>query len=106
MDFGGLEVDFQRADRRYAELKQLCNAGDITSEEFNALLLEESMGRDAQGRWWVKSRETGEWHYYDGSTWKKGNPQDHRPVMPGSQQEDDTQAGPVVGTKPRQTEPE
>ena len=105
MAFGGLDVDFQGADRRYAELKRLYDTGDITSEEFCTLLLKESMGRDAQGRWWVKSRETGEWHYHDGSTWTKGNPPDYQPVASGSQQEC-TQGPPMVRTKPRQADPE
>ena len=103
--FGGLDVDFQGADRRYAELKRLYDTGHITSEGFCTLVLKESMGRDAQGRWWVKSCETGEWHYHEGSTWKKGNPPDYQPVGSGSQQEW-TQGPPGVRTKPRKAEPE
>jgi len=38
------------------------------------------MVQDAEGRWWAKHRETGAWHYYDGSTWVRGTP-------PGYQEE-------------------
>jgi hypothetical protein len=30
--------------------------------------------QDDEGRWWVKSRNTGEWHYHDGSAWVEGTP--------------------------------
>jgi hypothetical protein len=32
------------------------------------------MVQDAEGRWWAKHRETGEWHYYDGNAWVRGTP--------------------------------
>jgi hypothetical protein len=38
------------------------------------------MVQDAEGRWWAKHRESGAWHYYDGSTWVRGTP-------PGYQEE-------------------
>ncbi len=30
--------------------------------------------QDEEGRWWVKSPDTGEWHYQDGSAWVEGTP--------------------------------
>ncbi len=48
------------------------------------------MVQDAQGRWWAKHRETGEWHYYDGNAWVPATPpgyetetvQEQPPVQP------------------------
>jgi hypothetical protein len=57
-------VEFQEANRRYANLRQRYENGSLSAEEFDALL-EEMMVEDGEGRWWAKSRETGEWHYYD-----------------------------------------
>jgi hypothetical protein len=73
MDFGVPKPDFAEADRRYAELERLHEDGDITKEEFDEQL-QRSMVQDENGRWWAKSRETGEWHYHDGSAWIPGTP--------------------------------
>src|SRR5918912_3989599 len=72
MDFRGREEKFREADRRYAELKRQLDARSISEEEFEAerqrlMVLNE-------GHWWAKSRETGEWHYHDGSAWVRGTP--------------------------------
>jgi hypothetical protein len=32
------------------------------------------MVQDDEHRWWAKSRETGDWYYYDGSDWARGTP--------------------------------
>jgi hypothetical protein len=37
------------------------------------------MVQDQEGRWWAKSRETGEWDYNSGSTWITGAPWRYRP---------------------------
>jgi hypothetical protein len=73
MDFEERNPDFEEADRRYAELKRLFEAGDITEKEFDEQL-QRSMVQDQRDRWWAKSRETGEWHYHDGSAWILSTP--------------------------------
>jgi len=79
MDFREREVDFQEADRRYAELTRQRDAGSISDEEFDAQR-QRLMMRDDEGRWWAKLGESGEWHYRDDKTWTRGTP-------PGYQEE-------------------
>jgi hypothetical protein len=73
MDFREQEPDFNEVDRRYAELKRLFEAGNITEEEFDEQL-KRSTVQDERGRWWSKARKTGEWHYHNGSAWIPGSP--------------------------------
>jgi hypothetical protein len=81
MDFRGREVDFQEADRRYAELEQQRDAGSIGDEEFDEQR-QRLMVRDKEGRWWAKLGESGEWHYRDGGTWVRGTPPGYRQATP------------------------
>ena len=80
MDFKGHELDFQEADRRYAELKRQLDAGVISTEEFDAQR-RQLMVQDVEGRWWAKSRKTGEWNYHDGSAWVRGTPSGYQPPL-------------------------
>jgi hypothetical protein len=73
-------MDFREADRRYTELKQQYDNGNLSDEEFRTQL-EESAVQDAEGRWWVKHRDTGAWYYQDGDTWVPGTP--YREPGPG-----------------------
>ena len=73
------EIDFREADRRYAEAKRQLDAGSISEEEFDAQRLRLRV-RDDEGRWWAKSRKSGEWNYYDGSAWVRGTPPGYRPT--------------------------
>jgi hypothetical protein len=82
MDFRGPERSFEEADRRYAELKRLHEAGEITEEEFDEQL-KRSMVQDEGGRWWSKSRKSGEWHYNDGNAWVPGTPPDRQQSISG-----------------------
>ena len=66
-------MDFREADRRYASLRQQYDSGNLSDEQFRAQL-EQLMVQDSEGRWWSKHRETGAWHYYDGSNWVRGTP--------------------------------
>jgi hypothetical protein len=75
-------VDFREVDRVYAELKQRQESGDLTQERFDEEL-KQLMVQDEEGRWWVKSRRTGEWHYYDGNTWIKDTPPGYEPLQGG-----------------------
>jgi hypothetical protein len=78
VDFRRREVDFQEADRRYAELARQRDAGSISDEEFDAQR-QQLMVQDDEGRWWAKSRETGDWHYHDGEGWVRSTPPGYQP---------------------------
>jgi len=77
MDFRKREVDFQEADRRYAELARQRDAGTISDEEFDAKR-QQLMVQDSEGRWWAKLGEPEEWYYRDGSAWVPGTPPGYR----------------------------
>ena len=79
MDFRERELNFQEADRRYAELAQRREAGSISNEEFDAQR-QQLMVRDNEGRWWAKLGESGEWHYRDGGRWVQGAPPAYKEV--------------------------
>src|SRR5215212_6239178 len=66
-------MDFREADRRYTDLKQQYDNGDLSDDEYRTQL-EQIAVQDAEGRWWVKHRETGAWYYQDGDTWVQGTP--------------------------------
>jgi hypothetical protein len=78
MDFREREVDFQEADRRYAELKRQLDTGTISTEEFDAQR-RRLMVQDEEGRWWAKTRNTGAWYYHDGNGWTRGIPPGYGP---------------------------
>ena len=64
---------FEEVERKYAYLKEQNSAGNLTDKEF-AKQLERLMFQDQKGRWWSKSRKSGEWHFFDGKKWVKGTP--------------------------------
>lgn len=68
-------MEFQEADRRYADLRQRYDNGSLSAEEFDARL-EQIMIQGTGDRWWAKSRETGEWHFTvdGGGTWVRSAP--------------------------------
>jgi hypothetical protein len=70
------ERDFEETDRRYDALKRQYRDGNLSAEQLEAQL-KEIMVQDRDGNWWVKHTETGEWYYYDGSTWVQRNPPDY-----------------------------
>src|SRR5919202_6794674 len=85
MDFTGRktdhrerEKDFREAAVRFAETKRQFDAGSISEEEFDAQR-RRLMVQDDEGRWWAKSRKTGEWNYHDGSTWVRSAPPGYQP---------------------------
>jgi hypothetical protein len=82
-EFEDQGVDFREVDRVYAELKQRQESGDLTQEEFDEQL-KQLMVQDEEGRWWVKSRRTGEWHYYDGTAWIKDTPPHYEQFQGGT----------------------
>jgi hypothetical protein len=66
-------MDFQEADRRFPALKRQYENGDLSDDEYRAQL-EQLAVQDAEGRWWVKHRDTGAWYYQDGDNWVPGTP--------------------------------
>ncbi len=81
MDFKEREVDFREAERRYAELERQREAGAIDERQFDAQR-RRLMVQDEEGRWWIRSRETGEWLYHDGNAWVRGTPPGYREAAP------------------------
>jgi hypothetical protein len=77
LNFKGGKMDFQEAERRYAELKRQFEAGTIGVDEFNAQR-QQLMVQDDEGHWWAKSPDNDEWSYYDGSAWVPGTPPGYR----------------------------
>lgn len=100
MDFKERKMDFQEADRRYAELARRHEDGSINDEEFDAER-KRLMVLDKQGRWWAKSGTTGEWKYHDGKAWMPGVPPGYQP-QPGEASAEDT---PERESQPEKTEP-
>ncbi len=66
-------MDFQEAERRYAELERQFDAGTIGVDDFN-VARQRLMVQDDEGYWWAKSPNNGEWNYHDGSAWVPGTP--------------------------------
>jgi hypothetical protein len=68
-------VDFQEAERRYAELKRQFDVGTIGVDDFNAVR-QRLMVQDDEGRWWAKSPTNDEWVYHDDDSraWVPGTP--------------------------------
>lgn len=92
MDFEKPKSNFEEVDYRYAQLKRQVDAGQITQEEFDEQL-KRSMVQDKSGRWWAKSRKSGEWYYHDGRTWVRGSPPGYAPPtleQPPTEQRRDT----------------
>jgi chorismate mutase len=67
------QLNFEEADRRFAELWQSYYAGALSAEQYDAQV-RQLMLQDAEGRWWAKVPETGVWNYYDGAAWIPGTP--------------------------------
>ena len=78
MDFRVRETGFREAARRFTETKRRFDAGSISDKEFHAQL-RRLMVQDDEGRWWAKSRKTGDWNYHDGNTWIRGTPPGYQP---------------------------
>jgi hypothetical protein len=96
MDFRERKVNFQEAERRYAELVRQRDAGSISDDEFDAQR-QQLMVQDEEGRWWAKSRKTGEWNYHDGSAWVRGIPPGYQPVAEGPPTESALERRPQPG---------
>jgi hypothetical protein len=83
-------VDFQEADRQYVEIKRRHEAGELAQEEFDDQV-KQLMVQDEEGRWWAKSRTTGDWHYHDGTAWVKGTPPGYQVPQAAPEDQPETQ---------------
>jgi len=66
-------MDFQELQRRYNELREQFDAGEISEEAFR----EEIEGlqlKDEQGRYWTIGAQSGKWYRYDGRRWVQETP--------------------------------
>lgn len=90
-------MDFREADRRYAELRRQLDTGSISNNEFDAQR-QQLIVEDDRGRLWVKSGETGEWHYRDGNAWTRSNPPGYHPLQaPAAQSNPNRRSQPQGG---------
>jgi beta-lactam-binding protein with PASTA domain len=87
MAFRDRNLNFEEADRRYAELVRKRQSGSINEREFDTER-KRLMVLDKQGRWWAKSAVTGEWNYHDGKAWVRGVPPGYRPPAGGADAKD------------------
>ena len=74
-------MDFQEAERRYAELKRQFDAGTIGVDDFNAER-QRLMVQDDEGHWWARSPNNDKWNYYDGSAWVSATPPGYQEATP------------------------
>lgn len=60
-------------ERRFHELRELYDNGGIDESEFRA-----EMGKlrfqDAHNHWWTIGATSGQWFWYDGAQWIRGEP--------------------------------
>ncbi|GAB4526451.1 MAG: hypothetical protein Kow0063_00730 [Anaerolineae bacterium] len=66
-------MDFQDLQRRYDELREQFDAGEISQEEFKNEL-EGLQIRDEQGVFWTIGAQSGKWYRYDGRNWVHETP--------------------------------
>ena len=64
---------FSKAEAEYGHLKRRLDRKEITREEFKAELRAQQV-TDASGRLWQIDRHTGDWIYFDGKGWLRGDP--------------------------------
>src|SRR5215212_4513958 len=96
MDFSEQQpTTFEEAERRYVELKRRHDAGEIDEEHFDTER-RRLMVQDDEGKWWAKSRKSGEWNYHDGSGWVAGSPPGYQPPR----------ASPIESMPSRKPQPE
>ncbi len=66
-------MDFEDIQRRYEELREQFDAGEISEEDFRDEL-EGLQLKDEFGRYWTMGAQTGEWYRFDGRTWIQETP--------------------------------
>jgi hypothetical protein len=71
---GKMEHDkFRETERKYADLKEKLNNGQVSPEEMKKEL-KKMMVLDEKGNYWMIGGKTGKWYSYNGTDWKEGNP--------------------------------
>ncbi len=98
-------MDFIEAERRYGEAKRKYDAGTLSAGDFDALL-RELMVQDEKGRWWAKSRDTGDWNTYDNATgaWIVSKPPIALPPTPAAPADLPPAHGAASAARPRRKE--
>ena len=81
MNFKVRELSFQEADRRYVELTQQRDEGNISDEEFDAQRRQLTV-QDDEGRRWAKIGKSGDWQYRDGGAWVRDTPPGYQEAIP------------------------
>lgn len=66
-------MDFQDLQRRYDELREQFDAGEINEEQFRDEI-EGLQLKDEQGRYWTIGALTGKWYRFDGHRWMEETP--------------------------------
>lgn len=64
---------FKETERKYGELKEKLNHGEMTPEEMKKEL-KKMMVLDENGNYWMIGGKTGKWYSYNGTDWKEGDP--------------------------------
>ncbi len=64
---------FKETERKYTELKEKLNRGEMTPEEMKKEL-KKMMVLDEKGNYWMIGGKTGKWYSYNGTDWKEGDP--------------------------------
>lgn len=86
---------FKETERKYGELKEKLNHGEMTPEEMKKEL-KKMMVLDEKGNYWMIGGKTGKWYSYNGTDWKEGDPYYAEP------QEDAQEPPPVEPAQPEQ----
>jgi hypothetical protein len=73
-----LPPTFQALEIRLADLRQRYAAGEISAETYQAEVQTLKVQDSAGVTWWLGG-ESGAWHYWDGRTWVRGNPEGKEP---------------------------
>ena len=66
-------MNFEEAKQRYTELRRQKDAGTLSSEQFAAAVAELRV-QDDSGRWWQMDPVSGQWMFWDGSSWLPASP--------------------------------
>ena len=64
---------FRETERKYADLKEKLNSGQVSPEEMKKEL-KKMMVLDEKGNYWMIGGKSGKWYSYNGTDWKEGNP--------------------------------
>ena len=100
-------MNFSDVDRQYVELKRQYDEGALTADAFDEQL-RGMMIQDAQGHWWAKARETGDWNYYDqvkGEWVRADPPASQAPSAPPPSPAAVAGAAPATGQQPMTQQP-